>query len=66
MTFQSTWDATEPVWFVCHGPEAVFYNELQVGQSLASGQPNIEKFTDESSAKARAIELGYVFEEDEE
>jgi len=66
MTFQSTWDATEPVWFVCHGPNAVFYNELQAGQSLASGQPNIEKFTDEAAAKARAIELGYVFEEDDE
>jgi len=65
MTFQPTWDATEPVWFVCHGPSAVFYNALQAGQSLASGQPNIEKFTDEAAAKARAIELGYVFEEDE-
>ena len=31
---------------------------------FVSGQPTVEEFNDEATAKARAIELGYVFEEE--
>ena len=51
-------------YFVCHGPNAVHYVEVPEGSNISSGQPNIEEFTDEALAKARAIELGYVFESD--
>ena len=51
-------------YFVCHGPNTVHYAEVPEGSNLSSGQPNIEEFTDEALAKARAIELGYVFESD--
>ena len=36
---------------------------LPMNQTLASGQPFVEEFTDEQTAKARAIELGWVFPE---
>ena len=51
-------------YFVCHGPNVVHYVEVPKGSNLSSGQPNIEEFTDETIAKARAIELGYIFESD--
>ena len=44
----------------------VHFVEADDNSVITSGQPNFEEFTDESAAKARAIELGYVFEEDEE
>ena len=50
-------------YYICHGSEAVHYIEVPEGSSFASGQPIIEEFTDEAAAKARAIELGYVFEQ---
>ena len=53
-------------WYVCHGPEAVHFIELEAGSALASGQPNIERFDEEAPAVARAESLGYVFEEGNE
>ena len=52
-------------YHVCHGAGTVHYIEVSEGSSFASGQPTIENFTDEATAKARAVELGYVFPEDE-
>ena len=52
-------------YYVCHGSEAVHYIEVPEGSSFASGQPTVEDFTDEAAAKARAVELGYIFEEEE-
>lgn len=51
-------------WYVCYGDDAVHFVEIAEGSSVISGQPNIEKFTNEEEAKARAIELGYVFEQE--
>ncbi len=51
-------------YHVCHGAGAVHFIEVSEGTSFASGQPTIEEFTDEALAKERAIELGYVFEEE--
>ena len=51
-------------YYICHGAGPVHYLEIGEGQAFMSGQPTVEKFTDEAAAKARAIELGYVFEED--
>ena len=51
-------------YYICHGPEAVHYIEVPEGTTFSSGQQTIEEFADEAAAKARAIELGYVFEEE--
>lgn len=51
-------------YYICHGAGAVHYVEIAEGMAFVTGQPTVEKFTDEAAAKARAIELGYVFEED--
>lgn len=48
-------------YFVCHGPDAVHYSELEPRSIIETGQPNCEEFTDEAAAIARAEELGYVF-----
>lgn len=53
-------------YYVCHGAKAVHYIEVGDGSAFVTGQPTVEEFTDEAAAKARAIELGYVFEEDAE
>lgn len=53
-------------YHVCHGIRAVHYIEVPEGSSFASGQPIVEDFTDEAAAKARATELGYVFDEEED
>jgi len=58
--------SSSKIWYVCHGPEVVHFVESEGDSVVTTGQPNFEKFTDEDTAKARAIELGYVFEEDEE
>ena len=50
-------------YYICHGTE-VHYIEIGVGSTFITGQSTVEEFTDEAVAKARAIELGYVFEED--
>jgi len=50
-------------YYVCHGPNAVHYVELDSGSNMSSGQPNIEEFDNEAEAVARATELGYVFDE---
>ena len=53
-------------YYICYGytPNVVHYIEVPEGAHFASGQPTVEEFTDEAAAKARAVELGYVFEED--
>ena len=48
-------------YYVCHGPNAVHYIELDSDSNMSSGQPNIEQFDNEAEAVARATELGYVF-----
>lgn len=48
-------------YYVCHGPDAVHFIELEHDSAFESGQPNIEQFDNEQEAKARAQELGYVF-----
>lgn len=53
-------------YYICHGTGAVHYIEISDGSIFVTGQPTVEEFTDEAAAKARAIELGYVFEEAEE
>ena len=53
-------------YHICHGAGAVHYIEVPEGSSFTSGQPIIEDFTDEATAKARATELGYVFDEEED
>ena len=53
-------------YYVCHGPNAVHYVELNSGSNMSSGQPNIEQFDNEVEAVARATELGYVFPTEEE
>ena len=53
-------------YYVCHGPNAVHYVEVEEGSVFSTGQPNSESFTDETAARARAEELGYVFEPEEE
>lgn len=56
------------IYYICHGytPGVVHYIEVPEGTHFASGNPSVEQFTDEAAAKARAIELGYVFDEEEE
>ena len=53
-------------YYVCHGPNAVHYVELDSGSNMSSGQPNIEQFDNEAEAVTRATELGYVFPTEEE
>lgn len=55
-------------YYVCHGPNVVHYVESNNGETIVSGQPDIEQFDNEQEAKARAEELGYVFtnEDDED
>jgi len=53
-------------YYVCHGTGAVHYIEVGDGSAFVTGQPTVEEFTDEAAAKARATELGYVFDEEEE
>lgn len=53
-------------YYVCHGPDAVHYIEVEPGTDFKSGQPNVEQFDNEQEAKARAEELGYVFTDEEE
>jgi hypothetical protein len=54
------------IYYVCHGPDAVHYVELDSGSNMSSGQTNIEQFDTEAEAVARATELGYVFPTEEE
>ena len=53
-------------YYVCHGPNAVHYVEVEGDSYMSSGQPNIEQFDNEAAAVARATELGYVFPTEEE
>lgn len=53
-------------YYVCHGPNAVHYIEVEAGSAFSTGQPNSESFTDETAARARAEELGYVFTDEDE
>lgn len=54
---------TERTWFVAHGPDTVHFVEVPAGGEFMSGQPNIEEFSTETEARARAIELGWVDQE---
>tara|TARA_S200002703_G_scaffold152281_1_gene152554 strand:- start:155 stop:355 length:201 start_codon:yes stop_codon:yes gene_type:complete len=53
-------------YYVCHGFGTVQYVELKEDRAFGTGLPNTETFTDESAARARAEELGWVFPEPEE
>ncbi len=53
-------------YYICHGAGAVHYIEVSEGTDFASGQPSIEEFSEETAARARAEELGYVFPTEEE
>ena len=53
------------LYYVCHGPEAVHYLEVYGSSAFSTGQPNSESFTDRSAARARAEELGYVFQSED-
>ena len=53
-------------YYICHGSGTVHYIEVPEGTDFASGQPNIEEFSEEPAARARAEELGYVFPTEEE
>ena len=53
-------------YYICHGTGAVHYLEIDDGSAFVTGQPITEEFTDEAAAKTRAIELGYIFNEEEE
>jgi hypothetical protein len=44
----------------------VLFQTVEPGDALATGQPHVEPFTDEAAARARAIELGYVFSSPED
>ena len=39
----------------------VQFQACPTGTEITTGQPNLETFTDEAAATARALELGYVF-----
>lgn len=52
-------------WYVCHGDDTVHFVEIAEGSTVISGQPNIEEYTNEEEAVARATALGYVFEQEE-
>lgn len=53
-------------YYVCYGPEVVHFIEVNDGSTFSTGQPNTEMFTEKLSARARAVELGYVFENEDE
>ena len=44
-------------YYVCHGPNAVHYVELDSGSNMSSGQPNIEQFDNEGRAVAQPLNL---------
>ena len=53
---------TERTFVVIHDNNGfVQYLDCEAGTALGTGQPEVEQFTDEEAARARAIELGYVF-----
>jgi hypothetical protein len=53
------------IWYVCHGDDTVHFVGIAEGSTVISGQPNIEEYTNEEEAVARATALGYVFEQEE-
>jgi len=55
---------SERTLVVLHNDDGlVLYHDMEPGSALGTGLPHVEQFTDEGEAKARAIELGYVFTE---
>lgn len=53
---------SERTLVVLHNDEGlVLYHDMEPGSALGTGLPHVEQFTDEEEAKARALELGYVF-----
>ena len=56
--------ATEPVWYIALDKMHVGY--LDTGQSVTTGQDELEIYEDEDAWRARLDELGYEWPEDEE
>lgn len=57
---------TERTFVVVHDNAGfVQFFDCEPDSELATGQPEVETFTDEAAARTRAIELGYVFPEPE-
>lgn len=51
---------TETTYVICHnGSDVIHPVKVEPGTNLASGQPEIEEFTDEAAWTARLTELGY-------
>lgn len=51
---------TETTYVICHnGADVIHPVKVEPGTNLASGQPEIEEFTDETAWTARLTELGY-------
>ena len=51
---------TETTYVICHnGKDVIHPVKVEPGTNLASGQPEIEEFTDEAAWTARLTELGY-------
>lgn len=58
---------TTTTWYVCHGTDDVIhFIELEPGSVFETGQPNVETFDNETDAIARAEELGYDFNPEED
>lgn len=53
---------SERTLVVLHNDDGlVLYHDMEPGSALGTGMPYVEQFTNEDEARARAIELGYVF-----
>jgi len=51
---------TETTYVICHnGSDVIHPVKVEPGTNLASGQPEVEEFTDEAAWTARLTELGY-------
>jgi hypothetical protein len=51
---------TETTYVICHnGADVIHPVKVEPGTNLATGQPEVEEFTDEAAWTARLTELGY-------
>jgi hypothetical protein len=51
---------TEKTYVICHnGNDVIHPSKVEPGTTLATGQPQLEEFTDEAAWKARLTELDY-------
>jgi len=54
-------------WWIAHNDaDVVHFGRLEEGESVQTGQPNLEEFQDEESWKARIVELGGELPPEEE